>query len=261
LTPGHDVVGRIVAVGSQVKEFQQGDRVAALVQTGGNARYLSILATSLVRVPTTVDAAEAACMVSVYTTAYQCLKQISTTTTNGIFSLTGKKILVIGGMDGVGQALVQMCNKARADVYATCPARRQTYMTTVLGATPLPEDSSSWQPLVQGNMDVVLNGRCEDGLDAAARQALTRAGELICFGQAAMVKESTMGVLGAPVPAFVNKLINQLTRTKRVDIWDSFNEDPEQFKVRHHCVFCEVHLGKNPHSHSGPFLPQTPRNT
>jgi len=122
MTPGHDVVGRIVALGSNVTDFSEGDRVAALIRTGGNARYASVPQSSLVRVPHTLDSAEAACMVTVYSAAYQSLKMVSSK--GPMFSLLGKKVLVIGGMDSVGQAIVQMCNKARAEVYATAPKRR-----------------------------------------------------------------------------------------------------------------------------------------
>jgi NADPH:quinone reductase-like Zn-dependent oxidoreductase len=227
MTPGHDAVGKIVAVGANVKEFKEGERVAALIRTGGNARYANVLSSHLVRVPAIVDAAEAACMVSVHTAAYQSMKLI--TSQGPTFSLTGKKILIIGGMEGVGQALVQMCNKARAEVYATCPERRHVYMKNVLGARPLPEDSKVWLPQVQGKMDVVFDGLCEDGLDAACK-ALVKNGEVVCFGHAAMIKEE-MGVFGAPLSAYLNKWKSHLTRAKTIDIWDSFKEDQDQYKV------------------------------
>lgn len=227
MTPGHDVVGKIAAIGANVKDFGVGDRVAALIRTGGNARYANVSASHLIRVPATVDAAEAACMVSVYTAAYQSMKMV--TSKGPTFSLTGKKVLVIGAMEGVGQALVQMCNKARAEVFATCPEKRHAYMMNTLGARPLPENVKDWLPKVQGKMDVVFDGLCEDGLDAACR-ALAPKGELVCFGHAAMIKEP-MGVFGAPMSAFLNKWRSQFTRAKTVDIWDSFNQDPDQYKV------------------------------
>ena len=57
-TPGHDLVGNIVTCGTKVKDFKVGDRVAALVRTGGNARYMSVPESSLVKVPLTIDVAE-----------------------------------------------------------------------------------------------------------------------------------------------------------------------------------------------------------
>ncbi|GKZ00225.1 hypothetical protein MPSEU_000975400 [Mayamaea pseudoterrestris] len=228
MTPGHDVVGKIISSGVNVKHFAVGDRVAALIRTGGNARYANVHASHLVRVPATVDAAEAACMVSVYTAAYQSMRMVTSPKGGATFSLTGKRVLVIGAMEGVGQALVQMCNKARAEVFATCPQQRHAYMKNTLGARPLPENSKEWLPLVQGQMDVVFDGLCEDGLDAACK-AMAKDGEVVCFGHAAMIKEE-MGVFGAPISAFVNRWRSQFTKAKTLDIWDSFNQDPEEYK-------------------------------
>jgi NADPH:quinone reductase-like Zn-dependent oxidoreductase len=226
MTPGHDVVGKIAAVGSNVKDYKEGDRVAALIRTGGNARYASVPADSLVRVPHNVDSAEAACMVSIFTAAYQSMKLV--TTHGPMFSLMGKKVLVIGGMDGVGQAIIQMCNKARAEIYATAPQRRHTYVKMVLGATPLPEESAAWLREIEGDMDVVFDGQTGDGMDAASK-ALKPDGELVCFGFSSMLKEE-MGVFGAPLSAHINKWRSKLVCPKQVDIWESYQHDPDQFK-------------------------------
>lgn len=223
LTPGHDVVGKIIAVGLDVKDFKEGDRVAALVRTGGNARYASAPEASLVRVPQALNAAEAACMVTVYSAAYQSLKMV--VSEGPMFSLRGKKVLVIGGMSDIGQAVVQMCNKARADVYATAPSRRHAYMIGTLGALPLPEDSQDWLPRVEGEMDVVFDGQCADGLEAA-KKAVKKGGNVIWFGYSSMIKEE-MGLFGPPIKAHLNRLFS----VKCVDIWDHFQRDPESYKV------------------------------
>lgn len=224
MTPGHDVVGTVVAVGLDVKDFKEGDRVAALVRTGGNARYASVPEASLVRVPASVNAAEACCMVTVYSAAYQSLKMV--VSEGPMFSLRGKKVLVIGGMSDIGQAVVQMCNKARADVYATAPSRRHAYVIGTLGALPLPEDSQDWLPRVEGEMDVVFDGQCSDGLEAA-KKAVKKGGNVIWFGYSSMIKEE-MGLFGPPIKAHLNRLFS----VKCVDIWDHFQTDPESYKVR-----------------------------
>jgi NADPH:quinone reductase-like Zn-dependent oxidoreductase len=225
MTPGHDVVGRIVAVGLDVKDFKEGDRVAALIRTGGNARFASVPEASLVRVPHSVNSAEACCMVSVYSAAYQSLKMV--VSEGPMFSLRGKKVLVIGGMSDIGQAVVQMCNKARADVYATAPSRRHAYVIGTLGALPLPEDSQDWLPRVEGEMDVVFDGQCADGLEAA-KKAVKKGGNVIWFGYSSMIKEE-MGLFGPPIKAHLNRLFS----VKCVDIWDHFQTDPESYKVRY----------------------------
>ena len=212
--------------------------MAALVRTGGNARFVSVPMDHLVRVPPTVDAAEAACMVSIYAAAYQSMKLVSTSSLkNSTLGLNGKKVLVIGGMDSVGQALVQMLNKARAQIYATCPKRRHGYMMNVLGAMPLSENISEWLPRVKGKMDVVFDGRCEDGLSAACT-ALTPKGKVVCFGYGAMINEP-MGVFGAPMSAYLNKWRGH-ARAKNLDIWESLLNDPQQYKVCNASMYLET---------------------
>jgi len=166
-------------------------------------------------------------MVTVYSAAYQSLKMVSSK--GPMFSLLGKKVLVIGGMDSVGQAIVQMCNKARAEVYATAPKRRHNYIRTTLGAVPLAESPEEWLPSVQGQMDVVFDGRCDDGLKTATK-AMQEGGELVCFGYSAMLKEE-MGVFGAPMSAHLNRWRSHMAKAKCVDIYEFFRKDPETYKV------------------------------
>lgn len=243
MIPGFDVVGKVVCSGESASNFKAGDRVAALIRTGGNARYVSVPASSLVRVPLQVDSAEAAAMVSTYTAAYQAMKLISTEP-GSIFSLKGKKVLIIGGMDSTGQALIQMCQKARAEIYATAPERRHSYIKTILGATPLPEQN--WLPAVQGEMDVVFDGLCEDGLVSATKALKPKSGQLVCFGYSAVLKQE-MGLLGAPLVAHFNKIRSFLATEKSVDIWESFQRDPELFKVKKALISLGVHHGLRTH--------------
>lgn len=194
-------MGHICVAGSKVDpSFEEGDRVAALIRTGGNARFVSIPSSRLVKIPRNIDSAEAVAMVSTFTTAYQTLKRIKQQ--GPMFSLLGKRVLILGGMDGVGQALIQMCLKARAEIYAPCPQSCHNYMQNVLGAHPLPPDKDQWLLLVESQMDYVFDGVCEDGLETS-QKALTADGELVCYGHTSMLKESEMGIFGAPLSAHV----------------------------------------------------------
>src|SRR5437763_1625658 len=70
---GYDLVGEIDQVGDGVRGFQLGDRVADMTVVGSNATYRTLRADSLTRVPTGIDAAEAAALILSWTTAYQLL--------------------------------------------------------------------------------------------------------------------------------------------------------------------------------------------
>lgn len=232
-TPGYDVVGYVVKSGLLVdeNEYKYGDRVAALVRTGGNARYVSVPASSLVRVPRSCDSAEAACMISIYTTAYQSLKSVSGKSKT--FSLEGKRVLVVGAMDPVGQALVQLCVKAKAEmVYATAPIHRHGYVQAVLGATPLPMEIKGWAKYLDGKMDVVFDGEYENGM-RESQDALANHGRLVCFGKRSLLNEKELGIFGAPLHAHFDKWqAGQRSNITNVDIWECFQEDPVVYKVR-----------------------------
>lgn len=227
-TPGMDFVGNIVAVGKEVRKFKVADRVAALVRTGGNARYVTVPESDLVQVPRTCDAAEAVCMVSTFMTAYQCLRLVS----NDTFVLNNKRVLITGGLEPVGQALIQLCFRAgAAEIYATAPNRRHRYLRTILGARPLPLDPNLWIGSIKGSMDVVFDGTCHDGLDSVS-SALNPNGVLVSFGMTALLQSETPGILGAPLSAHWAKIKSQfMTNTMSYEIWDSFVTDKDKFKL------------------------------
>ncbi|KAG7366614.1 oxidoreductase [Nitzschia inconspicua] len=226
VTPGMDVVGNIIKCGEHVHTFRVGDRVAALVLFGGNARYVNVLASNLVQVPRSCDAAETACMVSTYMTAYQALRLV----TGEHFSLAGKRILITGGVDAVGQALVQLCQRAGAsEVYATAPMMRHKYVQGVLGAHPLSPNPEEWpETIVKGRMHAVF-----DGTSQAPYHALTNDGTLVSLGESALMnQQSTPGLLGAPVSAYWARMKgNILPNTKVYDLWDSFMSNKDAFKM------------------------------
>jgi NADPH:quinone reductase-like Zn-dependent oxidoreductase len=228
ITPGVDVVGNIVKCGNKVRSFYVGDRVAALVRFGGNARYICVSEDDLVEVPWSCESAEAVCMVSTYMTAYQALRMV----TNDNFSLNGKRILITGGIEPVGQALVQLCLRANAgEVYATAPEFRHRYVKSVLGVNPLPLDPNDWLPIIKGKMDIVFDATCQDDF-SSSYSALQRNGTLICLGMSALLSRETPGFFGAPISAYWARLKgNLLPNTKFYDLWESFTANKSAFKV------------------------------
>ena len=231
-TPGHDVVGNIIKVGRSVRQYKVGDRVASLVRTGGNARYISVQCTDIVEVPRSCDSAEAACMVSTYMTAYQAVRKA----TKDSFTLNGKSILVTGGIEPVGQALIQLCFRAGAkEVYATAPEHRHRYVKGVLAAKPLPVQPEDWLPKTKGAMDIVFDVACHDALESP-QASLKRNGTLVCIGMSALLSKEKPSVFGAPLSAYWARLKGRLmTNTMSYEVWESFCENKDAFKV---CRFC-----------------------
>lgn len=234
-TPGMDIIGNVVAVGKNVTAWKEGDRVAALVQTGGNARYAVISSNSLIAVPRSLDNSEAVCMVSIYMTAYQSLRLV----VGKERTLKGKQVLIVGALGPVGQALIQMAKRAGADsVFATAPTNMHRYVKSVLGAKPLPMEPSEWLASIKGKMDVVMDNVCQDGFESS-RAALSDKGALVCVGMSGLMNSETMGVFGAPMSArwAQTKASYFMSRTQTYDILDSFYKDPKKFKTDLEHVF------------------------
>jgi NADPH:quinone reductase-like Zn-dependent oxidoreductase len=167
-------------------------------------------------------------MVSTYMTAYQALRMV----TKDNFTLNGKRILITGGIEPVGQALIQLCFRAGAEeIYATAPTHRHRYIKGVLGAHPLPVEPKEWLPIVKGGMDIVFDGKCHDGLDSPLA-SLKNDGVLVCVGMSALLSKEKPGVFGAPISAYWARLKGQLmSNTKSYEVWESFNENKDAFKV------------------------------
>lgn len=100
-SPGYDVVGVIDAVGENVTSFAVGDTVAALTMIGGYSRYLCVAAAELIRVPASVDPAEAVSLVLNYVTAQQLIHRIAQLQ-------SGQSVLIHGAAGGVGTALLEL---------------------------------------------------------------------------------------------------------------------------------------------------------
>ena len=182
-TPGSDFIGTIHEIGSEASKcstFKVGDRVAALVPSGGNARYITIEYDRIMRVPSEVDSERALCLSSTYVPARQALDRGRKMNT----PFTGANILVIGGNGPSGLAAIELALLEGAHVFTTADERHHEHLTK-LGAKCFPIDPDKWLPLLKGKMDVVLDSVCLDGYNGS-RLALNSAGTLVCTGMSAV---------------------------------------------------------------------------
>lgn len=108
-TPGYDVSGVVVKVGSQVKKFKVGDEVYGDINekaleypkvNGSLAEYTAAEEKLLAHKPQNLSFAEAASLPLTIETAYVGLELAG-------FS-AGKSILVLGGAGGVGTHIIQV---------------------------------------------------------------------------------------------------------------------------------------------------------
>mmetsp|Transcript_7355 Transcript_7355/g.16667 ORF Transcript_7355/g.16667 Transcript_7355/m.16667 type:complete len:888 (-) Transcript_7355:257-2920(-) len=191
--PGADFVGTIYEMGEEATNnstFQVGDKVAAVVPSGGNAKYISIEYQSIIRVPNEVDSVVALCLSSTYVPAREALDLARKLNT----PFTGANILIIGGNGPSGLATIELALLEGANVFTTADGRHHEYLTN-LGARCFPIDPNKWLPTLQGKMDVVLDSVCLDGYDSSSL-ALNPSGKLVCTGMSAVYTQGQIRAFG-----------------------------------------------------------------
>jgi NADPH:quinone reductase len=124
---GVEVAGEIVATGNDVAKLRIGDRVCALVDSGGYAEYCAAPATQCLPWPSGYDAVQAAALPETYFTVWAnlfstgCLKP-------------GETILVHGGTSGIGTTAIQLARAFGARVFATAGSAEKCAACVRLGA-------------------------------------------------------------------------------------------------------------------------------
>ncbi|EMP54142.1 NADPH:quinone reductase [Marinobacter santoriniensis NKSG1] len=124
-TPGYDVAGEVVEVGSGVTTFVPGDRVMGMVgfpvDGGGYSEFALASADELAIVPEELDLVRAGGVPLAALTAWQ-----------GLFEMgdleSGQKILIHAGAGGVGHFAVQFALERGAHVIATASARNRDFL-------------------------------------------------------------------------------------------------------------------------------------
>jgi NADPH:quinone reductase-like Zn-dependent oxidoreductase len=282
VTPGFDIVGHIVQVHDQDKiDFEVGDRVAALVHSGGNARYITVPVSSLVRVPLHMNSSQAVTMVSIYSTAYYALKEVIPLQDYS-FSFANKKILIIlgsiisseninilnkkcsdrGVIDDVGLALIQMCQRAKASsIYVVAPTSRHSFLRTVLRAIPLNCNRiDDWMDDVKDEMDYVFDGVCDFGLKIAYHAVRKGSnnihpGQIVCYGCLSMLQQVEPSDGNNKFVHWRNIISRSSVRQawtkssnkgehisiKFVNVWDNFQSDPTTYKSNLQSLFRLLH--------------------
>jgi D-arabinose 1-dehydrogenase-like Zn-dependent alcohol dehydrogenase len=160
ITLGHEVAGRVIAVGREVKRWSIGDRVATLhrdscgtcercvegedslcataahalgiLADGGYATHLTLPERGLYAIPNTLPAAEAAVLQCTYGTAYRGLR------TGGCGP--GRLVIITGASGGVGSAAIEVAARMGARTVAVVRDERQRDYVKALGATSVVVD-------------------------------------------------------------------------------------------------------------------------
>lgn len=197
VTPGHEVVGRVIAAGSAVSAWEVGDRVGTfhrdscgacapcrdarpdqclgaahvfgLLADGGYASHLVAPERAFFPVPAAIPAAEAAVIHCALGSAWRGLVSVGRVQ-------PGEKVLITGANGGVGACGIQIARRMGAHV--TAVVRRECHVAFVesLGAHRVVVDdgSSFHRQGLAGQMDLVLETVGSPTFNASLRSAVAR---------------------------------------------------------------------------------------
>jgi NADPH:quinone reductase-like Zn-dependent oxidoreductase len=176
---GYDVVGEIDQLCDGVSGFHLGDRVADMTVVGSNATYRTLRADRLARVPSGVDAAEAATLILSWTTAYQLLHRAARVR-------RGQRVLVHGAAGAVGQAVLSLGRLAGPELWGIARGAHAALIRE-LGAAPIDYQREDFTRVLPDGFDVVFDGIAQDGYRRSFA-ALKHGGLLCAYGYSAGVQ-------------------------------------------------------------------------
>ncbi|OFE12100.1 NADPH:quinone reductase [Pseudohongiella acticola] len=144
---GWDAVGRVSAVGAEVKSFKVGDRVwyaGDVSRQGCNAQYQCVDERIAALAPTSLSDSEAAALPLTTITAWEML--FDRLQIPGGEDGAGRVLLIVGASGGVGSMLVQLARQlTRATVIATASRPESKAWVERLGAHHVLDHSQSLQ--------------------------------------------------------------------------------------------------------------------
>lgn len=129
-SPGLEVAGEIVELGTGVTQLEPGRRVAATSMGGGMAEQICVPAKNVVPIPDAMDFVTAAGFIIAYGTSYHALKQRAQLE-------RGETLLVLGAGGGVGLTAVEIGHLMGAEVIAAASADDKLALAKSRGATHL----------------------------------------------------------------------------------------------------------------------------
>src|SRR4051812_14136251 len=126
--PGLEVAGEVVALGQNVARWRVGDRVMALVSSGGYAEYCTAPAPQVLPVPDGMDLVDAGGVPETFFTVWA-----------NVFDRgrlqAGESFLVHGGSSGIGTTAIQLAHAFGATVFATVGGEDKRTACMALGAS------------------------------------------------------------------------------------------------------------------------------
>ena len=182
--PGMEVAGTVDSA-EGIDAYSEGDRVVAMVDSGGYAEYAVADARTLLPFPDGLSPEEAAGFPVQFLTAHSCLFEWG-----GLEE--GERVLIQAAAGGVGTAAVQMASNADAEVFGTASAPEKLELAAELGCDhPINYEETDFRDVVDEEtdgegIDLVLESVGGDVFDRSL-DALAHFGRLVTYGVASGV--------------------------------------------------------------------------
>ena len=170
---GHDVAGKVVAVGPRVRQFKPGDEVYARAddfRIGTFAELVPVKEASLAIKPEGLTMEEAASIPLVALTAWQALVEKADLK-------KGQKVFIQAGSGGVGAFAIQLAKHLGATVATTTSASNAALVKSLGADVVIDYKTQDFEDHLR-DYDVVLNSQDGKTLDKSLR-VLKKGGKLI----------------------------------------------------------------------------------
>lgn len=193
-TPGSEAAGVVVALGSDVRGFEVGDRVATASAIGTYAEYCTAPSELTVKVPDEISDQQAAALPLQGMTAHYLI--------NSTFAVeAGHTVLFHAGAGGVGGLAIQLLKAKGATVIATVSTDEKEEIAKTHGADYVLRYEGFGEKvreIVPDGVDVVYDSIGKDTFDESLG-CLKRRGMMVLFGGAS-----------GQVPPFDPQTLNKL---------------------------------------------------
>lgn len=179
-SPGFEVAGEVVRVGSRVDGWRARDRAVALLRYGGYSHDVVVSPRQIVRYPDSLTPVQAAAVPVGFLTAWVCLFEAGR-------ARAPETVLILGAGGGVGTAAVQLAVRRGLRVIGTAgDMRKRTFVTQELGAEACFDSRGEWEADVRQlvgarGIDLALDP-VGGHATAACRRLLAPLGRLIFYG-------------------------------------------------------------------------------
>lgn len=150
-SPGYDFIGVVDKLGEGVESLTVGQRVAALVRTGGYAEYSCWSQDMLTPIGENLDPTQVICLTLNYITAYVLINRIGKIK-------AGQRLLVHGAGGGMGTAILDLCQMMGIIAYGTA-SRGKHALVESLGGFPIDYQREDFVQVIvsQGGVDMVVD--------------------------------------------------------------------------------------------------------